>query len=51
MLCSESELNISNESKGIIELIHKKFQNLIGKNIFKNASQKVIDLSITPKQT
>ena len=27
MLCSESELNLSNESDGIIELSLKKYQN------------------------
>ncbi len=50
MLCSESELNISKESKGIIELSTEKFQNLIGNKYFKNTSQKIIDLSITPNR-
>ncbi len=50
MLCSESELNISEESEGIIELSNKKFQNLIGDKYFKNTSHKIIDLSITPNR-
>ena len=50
MLCSESELNISNESEGIIDLNVKKFGNRIGKKYFKNISPKVIDLSITPNR-
>ncbi len=50
MLCSESELNISNESEGIIDLNVKKYGNQIGKKYFKNSSPKVIDLSITPNR-
>ena len=50
MLCSESELNISSESEGIIELSTKRFQNLIGSKYFKNTSHKIIDLSITPNR-
>ena len=48
MLCSESELNLSEESAGIIEL--KNMSNKIGKSFFKNSSEKVIDLSITPNR-
>ncbi len=48
MLCSESELNISNESDGIIELRNK--ENEIGKSYFKNKSDKAIDISITPNR-
>ena len=48
MLCSESELNLSNESQGIIEL--KSKENEIGKSYFKNKGAKVIDLSITPNR-
>ena len=48
MLCSESELNISNESDGIIEI--KNREKDIGKNYFKNKSEKLIDLSITPNR-
>ena len=48
MLCSESELNLSNESDGIIELKNK--ENEIGKSYFKSSSQKVIDISITPNR-
>ena len=50
MLCSESELNLSDESEGIIELKPDKYSNSIGKNFFKNNSEKVVDLSITPNR-
>ena len=49
MLCSESELNISKESEGIIELENK--ENEIGKNYFENNSEKAIDISITPNRS
>ena len=48
MLCSESELNLSNESDGIVELKNKEKE--IGKSYFKNNSEKVIDISITPNR-
>src|SRR5210317_1869289 len=48
MLCSESELNLSNESDGIIEL--KNNENEIGKSYFKNNGEKSIDISITPNR-
>ena len=48
MLCSESELNLSSESDGIIELNNKEKQ--IGKSYFKSKSEKVIDISITPNR-
>ncbi len=35
MLCSESELNLSDESEGIIEL-NQKYKTKIGKGYFKN---------------
>ncbi len=50
MLCSESELNLSNESEGITELEQAKYSNQIGKNFFKNNSEKVVDISITPNR-
>ena len=50
MLCSESELNLSNESEGIIQLKKEKYSDQIGKNFFKNSSEKVVDLSITPNR-
>ncbi len=50
MLCSESELELSDESEGITELSSKKYNNQIGKKYFKNGSPKVIDLSITPNR-
>ena len=48
MLCSENELNLSNESEGIIELKNK--ENDIGKSYFKSKSEKTIDISITPNR-
>ena len=48
MLCSESELNLSNNSDGIIELKNK--ENEIGKSYFKSRGIKAIDISITPNR-
>ena len=48
MLCSESELNLSEESDGIIELKNKEKE--IGKSYFKSSSQNAIDVSITPNR-
>ncbi|MDB9793034.1 phenylalanine--tRNA ligase subunit beta, partial [Pelagibacteraceae bacterium] len=48
MLCSESELNLSDESKGIIELKNKEKE--IGKSYFNTKSEKSIDISITPNR-
>ena len=48
MLCSESELNLSNESAGIIELKNKEKE--IGKHYFKSKSEKAIDISVTPNR-
>ncbi len=48
MLCSESELNLSNESAGIIELKNKSSQ--IGKSFFTNRGEKSIDISVTPNR-
>ena len=50
MLCSGAELNLSNESEGITELNKNKYSSKIGKNFFKNVSEKVVDLSITPNR-
>ena len=50
MLCSESELNISDESQGITELKSSEYSNRIGTNFFKINSEKVVDLSITPNR-
>ena len=50
MLCSESELNLSNESEGIIELKQEKYSKQIGKKFFQNNVEKVVDLSITPNR-
>jgi phenylalanyl-tRNA synthetase beta chain len=50
MLCSESELNLSDKSEGIIELKSNKYFDKVGKIFFKNNTEKVIDLSITPNR-
>ena len=49
MLCSESELNISKESKGIIDL-NNKFKSKIGKAYFNGSNYNVIELSVTPNR-
>ena len=50
MLCSESELNLSDESEGITELPASKYAKKIGKNYFEKPSSNLIDLSITPNR-
>ena len=50
MLCSEAELNLSEESEGICELQVKKFQDKIGKKYFNKKISSLIDLSITPNR-
>ena len=50
MLCSESELNLSDESDGITELSLDKFENKIGKSYFPKKNSNVIDISITPNR-
>jgi phenylalanyl-tRNA synthetase beta chain len=49
MLCSESELGLSDESKGITELDSKKFK--VGNSYFKNNSEPAIDISVTPNRS
>ena len=49
MLCSESELNLSDESKGITELSIKN-EKSIGKSFFSKSKSNLIDLSITPNR-
>ena len=50
MLCSESELKISNESEGIIDL-NDKYKTKIGKPFFgAKKGENVIELSITPNR-
>jgi phenylalanyl-tRNA synthetase beta chain len=51
MLCSESELNLSDESDGITELSNEKYKVKIGKNYFPKNNLKVIDISITPNRS
>ena len=48
MLCSESELNLSSKSDGIIELKNK--ENEIGKSYFKSKGEKIVDISVTPNR-
>ncbi len=50
MLCSESELNLSDESDGIKELSSSKYMKNIGKSFFSKSSSNLIDLSITPNR-
>jgi len=50
MLCSESELNLSDESDGITELSLKEYEKSIGKSYFSKSSSNLIDLSITPNR-
>ena len=49
MLCSEAELNLSDESDGIISL-KDKYRNKIGKNYFNSSKENTIELSITPNR-
>ena len=49
MLCSESELNLSDESKGITEL-SSKYKKNVGKSFFSKSNTNLIDLSITPNR-
>jgi len=50
MLCSGSELNISDESEGIAKLLSTKYKNKIGENYFQRTKPSLIDLSITPNR-
>ncbi len=47
MLCSEAELNLSNESEGIIELVKENFDKKVGQSYFQKMNANLIDLSIT----
>ena len=49
MLCSETELGLSDQSQGIVELDSKKFK--VGNSYFKNNSEPAIDISITPNRS
>ncbi len=49
MLCSESELNLSDASDGITEL-PKEHKKNIGKSYFTKLKSNLIDLSITPNR-
>ena len=51
MLCSESELDLSDESDGITELSKSKFEKNIGKSYFSESKTNFIDLSITPNRS
>ena len=50
MLCSESELNLSDNSEGITELSLSKFKDKIGESYFPINNLNVIDISITPNR-
>ncbi len=50
MLCSESELNLSDESDGITELTPSKYKKSIGKSYFSKSNSNLIDISITPNR-
>ena len=50
MLCSESELSLSEESDGITELSSSKYGKSIGNSYFLKSSSNLIDLSITPNR-
>ncbi len=50
MLCSEFELNLSNESEGITELPNDEYSDKIGKSYFVKINPKAIDISITPNR-
>ena len=50
MLCSDSELNLSDESEGISELSSIKYGKKIGYSFFSKSKSNVIDLSITPNR-
>ncbi len=50
MLCSESELNLSDEADGISELKYNQYKNKIGKKYFNKNISNIIDLSITPNR-
>ena len=50
MLCSKSELNMSDESDGICELKENQFKNKIGNKYFPKKNSNLIDLSITPNR-
>ena len=49
MLCSESELNLSEESDGIVDL-SSKYEKSIGSRYFSKSKSNLIDLSITPNR-
>ena len=49
MLCSESELNLSDKGDGITEL-STEYKKNIGKSYFSKSKSNLIDLSITPNR-
>ena len=49
MLCSGSELKLSDESDGITEL-PRKYKKKIGESYFSKSKSNLIDLSITPNR-
>jgi len=50
MLCSDSELELSDEKDGISELKYSQYKDKIGKKYFNKNKSNLIDLSITPNR-
>ncbi len=50
MLCSGSELELSDEKDGITELKYSQYRDKIGKKYFNKNNSNLIDLSITPNR-
>jgi len=51
MLCSGAELNITEDSEGIIELSNIEFNKKVGSKYFQKSTSKTLDLSITPNRS
>ena len=50
MLCSEAELDLSDDSDGIADLKYSQYKKKIGNSFFLKNSSNLIDLSITPNR-
>ena len=50
MLCSESELNLSDESDGIMNYQNLNMKKVLVRNYFSKSKSNLIDLSITPNR-
>ncbi|MDA1284719.1 MAG: phenylalanine--tRNA ligase subunit beta, partial [Proteobacteria bacterium] len=51
MLCSEAELNLSDESERIVELAKENYDKKIGQNYFQKNNSNLIDLSISTNRS